>query len=162
MDIFYSSTITTPIGDMTIVATKKGLYSADFSDSLEGLYKKFPNAVVKPDETYFEPWHKVIKSYFYDSKALPKLTLDLHGTEFQIKVWESLQTIPIGSTISYKDLANYIGKPKAIRAVASACANNKIAVLIPCHRVVASSGKLAGYRWGLERKEKLLALERAV
>lgn len=89
------------------------------------------------------------------------LSLKLQGTAFQKQVWQALLEIPMGTTVSYSDLAHKIGKPKAIRAVASACAANKIAVLIPCHRVVRHDGSLSGYRWGLARKAALLEHEKS-
>lgn len=87
------------------------------------------------------------------------IPFSLKGTPFQIKVWEALLQIPRGETRTYADIARAVGSPKAVRAVGSACGKNKIAFLIPCHRVVASDGKLGGYRWGLERKKAMLAWE---
>lgn len=87
------------------------------------------------------------------------LPLDLQGTVFQRRVWDELRKIPVGSTISYTELAVKIGEPKATRAVASACAANKLAVAVPCHRVVTAGGKISGYRWGQERKRRLLKAE---
>jgi AraC family transcriptional regulator of adaptative response/methylated-DNA-[protein]-cysteine methyltransferase len=89
------------------------------------------------------------------------LPLDVRGTAFQQRVWQALQKIPVGRTVSYAEVAEQIGAPKAVRAVASACAANNLAVAIPCHRVVRSDGTLANYAWGVERKEKLLAAEGA-
>jgi AraC family transcriptional regulator, regulatory protein of adaptative response / methylated-DNA-[protein]-cysteine methyltransferase len=88
------------------------------------------------------------------------LPLDVRGTAFQQRVWQALREIPIGSTASYSEIANRIGLPKAVRAVAQACASNAIAVAIPCHRVVRTGGALSGYRWGVERKRKLLEREK--
>jgi AraC family transcriptional regulator of adaptative response/methylated-DNA-[protein]-cysteine methyltransferase len=85
--------------------------------------------------------------------------LDLGGTPLQQQVWEMLRSIPVGSTLTYTDLAARVGRPAAVRAVASACAANRLAVVIPCHRVVGRSGSLTGYRWGLERKRRLLEME---
>ena len=87
------------------------------------------------------------------------LPLDIQGTAFQRRVWTALRAIPAGSTLSYTEVAERIGEPKAVRAVAGACAANKLAVAIPCHRVVRQNGNLSGYRWGIERKRKLLARE---
>jgi AraC family transcriptional regulator, regulatory protein of adaptative response / methylated-DNA-[protein]-cysteine methyltransferase len=87
------------------------------------------------------------------------MPLDLRGTDFQRAVWRALREIPAGSTASYTDIANRIGRPTSVRAVAQACAANPLAVVVPCHRVVRSDGELAGYRWGLERKRALLDLE---
>src|SRR5260221_200435 len=88
------------------------------------------------------------------------LPLDLRATGFQWRVWQELRRIPRGATASYQAIAAAIGQPKAVRAVANACANNRVALVIPCHRVIREDGKLGGYRWGVERKEKLLATER--
>jgi AraC family transcriptional regulator of adaptative response/methylated-DNA-[protein]-cysteine methyltransferase len=87
------------------------------------------------------------------------LRLDIRGTAFQRRVWQALREIPAGTTVTYGQIAERIGKPKATRAVATACAANKIAIAIPCHRVVRKDGSLAGYRWGIERKRALLAME---
>jgi len=95
------------------------------------------------------------------SKARQDVALDVQGTAFQWKVWRELQKIPFGETRSYSEIASAIGSPRAVRAVASACANNRVAIVIPCHRVIRESGSLGGYRWGLERKRNLLTKERA-
>jgi len=94
-----------------------------------------------------------------DWQLSTKLPIDIRGTAFQEQVWQVLRQIPIGQTQSYKELAVAIGKPKASRAIAQACAANPLAVVLPCHRVVASSGKMSGYRWGVERKSALLERE---
>jgi AraC family transcriptional regulator of adaptative response/methylated-DNA-[protein]-cysteine methyltransferase len=88
------------------------------------------------------------------------LPLDVSGTAFQYQVWQVLQKIPYGQTRSYSQVAEAIGNPKAVRAVATACASNPVALAIPCHRVVRSNGELSGYRWGVEKKQKLLEQER--
>jgi AraC family transcriptional regulator of adaptative response/methylated-DNA-[protein]-cysteine methyltransferase len=87
------------------------------------------------------------------------LPLDIQGTAFQCQVWQALREIPFGSTASYADIAEKIGKPKAARVVAKACASNKLAIAIPCHRVVRKNGELGGYRWGTEKKHKVLERE---
>jgi AraC family transcriptional regulator of adaptative response/methylated-DNA-[protein]-cysteine methyltransferase len=92
--------------------------------------------------------------------ARPRLTLDLRGTAFQLRVWRALQDIPRGETRSYAQVAAAIGQPSASRAVARACATNRVALLVPCHRVVRGTGEGGGYRWGAARKERLLAAER--
>ena len=89
------------------------------------------------------------------------LPLDIRGTAFQQRVWNAIRSIPAGSTASYSEIAKRIGKPKAVRAVAQACASNAIAVAIPCHRVVHMDGSMSGYRWGVARKRALLAREKA-
>ena len=88
------------------------------------------------------------------------LPLDIRGTAFQARVWRALQKIPLGKTASYTEIAAALGQPKAVRAVAQACAANKLALIVPCHRVIRSDGDLGGYRWGVERKRALLARER--
>lgn len=88
--------------------------------------------------------------------------LDLQGTDFQQRVWQALQTVPFGTTLSYGALAQRLGKPTAVRAVASACGANPVAIVVPCHRILRGDGSLGGYRWGLERKRKLLALEGSI
>ena len=88
-----------------------------------------------------------------------QLPLDIRGTAFQRRVWQTLCQIPAGTTVTYSEIAKRIGRPKASHAVAAACAANKIGVAIPCHRVVRKDGSLAGYRWGIERKRALLAME---
>jgi AraC family transcriptional regulator of adaptative response/methylated-DNA-[protein]-cysteine methyltransferase len=108
----------------------------------------------------FEDWMKVLNLYLNQENKKLNLPLDIQGTAFQIKVWKYLQKIPYGKTLSYTEVADAIGCPKAVRAVAGACAKNKIALVIPCHRVLRGTGHLAGYRWGLKRKEKLLKLEK--
>ncbi len=100
---------------------------------------------------------------FVETPALGlDLPLDVRGTAFQQRVWQALRAIPAGSTASYTDIAQRLGMPKAVRAVAQACASNTIAVAIPCHRVVRHDGTLAGYRWGVERKRVLLDREAAL
>jgi len=94
-------------------------------------------------------------------EAAPDLPVDVHGTAFQARVWRALQEIPAGETRTYSEVAEAIGSPSSVRAVARACATNKVALAVPCHRVVRSDGSLAGYRWGLAVKESLLASERA-
>ena len=90
-----------------------------------------------------------------------QLPLDLRGTAFQLRVWQALRQIPRGQTRSYSQLARELGNPNATRAVARACATNRVALVVPCHRVVGASGSLTGYRWGVERKQQLLDAERA-
>src|SRR5690606_1082493 len=109
----------------------------------------------------FKEWISALNSYLNNENKKLDLPLDIFGTAFQIKVWKYLQKIPAGKTLSYTEVAKAIGCPNSVRAVAGACAKNKIALAIPCHRVLRGTGHLAGYRWGLERKEKLLKLEKA-
>ena len=105
-------------------------------------------------------WRANLTRLMEGGKTNPSLPLDIRATAFQRRVWEALQRIPRGETRSYSAIAKKIGMPKATRAVARACATNPVAVAIPCHRVVRQDGELGGYRWGIERKEQLLALEK--
>lgn len=101
----------------------------------------------------------LLLAYLHGEHPLPDLPLDIRATSFQRRVWEVLRQIPYGETRTYDEVAQMIGQPKATRAVARACATNPVALLIPCHRVVRKNGDLAGYRWGIGRKQKLLARE---
>ena len=120
------------------------------------LQKKFPHArLVADGEDHLSPLTEVTQFLELGTERLD-LPLDLGGTAFQQRVWLTLRDIPAGSTASYTDVAKRIDSPRAIRAVAAACAANAIAVAIPCHRVVGRDGRLSGYRWGLDRKRFLL------
>jgi AraC family transcriptional regulator, regulatory protein of adaptative response / methylated-DNA-[protein]-cysteine methyltransferase len=107
-----------------------------------------------------EQYTKPLLDYLDNNQLLPDLPCDLTGTNFQKQVWQFLKTIPSGKTYSYSVLAKAIGKPKAVRATASACAKNQIALIIPCHRIVPESGGVGEYRWGSKLKAKLLVAER--
>lgn len=126
---------------------------------LSALKQQFPLANLEKDEALQTLIPNVLQSCT-ESGSAKAVPLDIRGTAFQRRVWDELRKIPKGRTISYSELAEQIGSPRAIRAVASACAKNTLALLVPCHRVVGKKGQLAGYRWGLERKEKLLAMEK--
>jgi AraC family transcriptional regulator of adaptative response/methylated-DNA-[protein]-cysteine methyltransferase len=163
-------TATTPLGMVMMAATDRGLCLLEFGASeaelLESLEQEFPAArrvaMAKPYPAEFVGWMQGLASYLEGERALGGMRLALHGTAFQLKVWRYLQTIPVGSVQSYAEVAEAIGQPKAARAVASACAANRIALVIPCHRVIRGDGSLGGYRWGLERKRALLDGERGV
>ena len=99
--------------------------------------------------------------FITDPGDQPDLPLDIRGTAFQARVWRALQKVPPGKTATYTEIAAALGQPRAVRAVAAACAANKLALLVPCHRIVRQDGDLAGYRWGIERKRALLASESA-
>ena len=157
------TTANSPLGRMLIAATDQGICSIQFADSDEvlqqGLMREFPFAVRKRDDQAMAQWRAGLVHVMRGQDAHPSLPLDIRATAFQRRVWEYLQQIPRGETRSYSEVARDIGMPNATRAVARACATNPVAVAIPCHRVVAKNGKISGYRWGMERKEKLLALE---
>jgi len=152
-----------PLGRMLIAATDKGICAIQFADSdqelQQGLMREFPFAVRRRDDEAMAQWKASLERLIQGQEANPSLPLDIRATAFQRRVWECLQRIPRGETRSYSTVARKIGMPKAIRAVARACATNPVAVAIPCHRVVREDGGLGGYRWGIERKEKLLAME---
>ncbi len=154
-----------PIGRMLLAGTEKGVCSIQFGDSdreLEsGLRSEYQNAEIARQDRALAGWVRAVVGRIKGSEPHP-LPLDIRATAFQRLVWEHLQSIPYGSTESYSEVAKSIGKPKAIRAVARACATTPVAVAVPCHRVVREDGNLAGYRWGVKRKEKLLALERKI
>ena len=126
---------------------------------MSDLQNQFPNEAIELDENDDSGLvAKVVELIERPDKALD-LPLDIRGTDFQMRVWDALQKVPAGTTVSYTFLAEQIGAPTAVRAVAQACAANPLAVAIPCHRVVRADGDLAGYRWGTERKQALLERE---
>jgi AraC family transcriptional regulator of adaptative response/methylated-DNA-[protein]-cysteine methyltransferase len=152
-----------PLGSMLIAATDKGVCAIQFGDSddqlLSELRGEFPNAEIIRDELLLHPYSDKMLACLSGRKISFDLPLDIRATAFQRLVWNYLRSIPVGTTQSYSAIAKAIGKPGATRAVASACASNRLAVAIPCHRVVPVNGKTGGYRWGPKRKEQLLALE---
>lgn len=157
----------TPLGRLMIGATDRGICFIQFGETAEGLYalleKEFPRAALAPMDgkykTQLGAWIGHLNEYLRGDMARLDLPLDIRGTAFQMKVWKYLQRIPKGKTQSYAEVARGIGKPKSARAVAKACATNRIAVAVLCHRVIRGDGGISGYKWGVERKQKLLAME---
>lgn len=153
------------LGWVLVAATAKGICAIAFGDTPEALTAQlqttFPEATLCEVDGAFEGWVAQVLSFIEAPQQAIDLPLDIQGTAFQQQVWQALQTIAPGTTMSYSDLATYLGKPKAVRAVANACAQNQIAVAIPCHRVVGRDGSLRGYRWGRDRKQALLTKEKA-
>jgi AraC family transcriptional regulator of adaptative response/methylated-DNA-[protein]-cysteine methyltransferase len=154
------------LGKLLVARTSRGVCSVTFGDSSpeleDALRKEFPHAeIAEPAEKDggLKKAVDAILAYLSGKNHRLVLPLDLKATAFQLQVWEFLQKIPYGETRSYSDVAEALGDKKKVRAVAQACARNRVAMVIPCHRVVASSGELAGYRWGLERKKRLLENE---
>lgn len=150
----------TPVGKMLIARAPKGIvqlsfFEADEADSYQQLTHDWPDATLKRNDRLASELSREI----FKSKSITPLNLDLHGTEFQLQVWKSLMEIPSGKTATYSQLAKRIGKPNAARAVGNAIGKNRIAYLIPCHRVIREDGSLGGYRWGTTCKSKLLAQE---
>jgi AraC family transcriptional regulator of adaptative response/methylated-DNA-[protein]-cysteine methyltransferase len=135
------------------------LIGADDDELVTDLTARFPKAKLVANEAIVQDdLAKVIRFVDKPSEGLD-LPLDLRGTPFQRRVWEMLRTVPVGTTVTYTELADSIGAPNSVRAVAGACASNPIALAVPCHRVVGSNGDLAGYRWGIERKRELIKKE---
>ena len=123
------------------------------------LQDRFPKARLVGGDAQFEQWIAKVIGFVEQPRLGLDLPLDVRGTAFQRRVWHALRRIPVGRTVSYSDIARRIGAPKSVRAVAQAVAANKLAVAIPCHRVIHSDGTLSGYRWGVERKRALLDRE---
>lgn len=168
MQIRYTM-VASPYGRVLVAATDRGVCAVLLGDQDAGLERQlkaqFPQATrTRVDEG--DAWLTQLVARVAEQLRRPgaeeSIPLDVTGTAFQWKVWQALATIPSGETRTYKELARSVGKPRAVRAVASACAANRLAVVVPCHRVIRSDGSLGGYRWGLPRKAALLAGERAV
>lgn len=161
MDIKYYD-INTNIGKMLLFFSSKGIVYLTVSDDEEDILKlvkeKF-GQVEKVDSEEYD-FHNQINEYLDGRRKDFSLPLDLRGTDFQKKVWNELLKIPYGETRTYKDIANFINVPKGYRAVGNALNNNPVLILVPCHRVIGSNGKLVGFAGGLELKAKLLELER--
>ncbi len=153
------------LGSILVARSARGLCSILLGDDAKALLRelreRFPAAqLLAGDKRFGQQVARVVR--FVDAPRLGlKLPLDVRGTAFQQRVWQALRTIPVGSTASYADIARSIGAPRAVRAVAQACAANPLAVAIPCHRVVKRDGALSGYRWGVARKRALLERESA-
>jgi AraC family transcriptional regulator, regulatory protein of adaptative response / methylated-DNA-[protein]-cysteine methyltransferase len=152
------------LGTLFIAATDQGLCAVEFTDVASGeedLRRRFPGARIEPGDAHLQGWLRTVLGLIDGSAPRAELPLDIRGTAFQTKVWKALQRIPAGKTVSYGELARRIGAPSSVRAVARACAQNSMAVVVPCHRVIGSNGKLTGYRWGIERKRALIEREAA-
>jgi AraC family transcriptional regulator of adaptative response/methylated-DNA-[protein]-cysteine methyltransferase len=157
------TTMESPAGRVLIGATQKGVCTirmgASDAELEHGLRREFPFAFRKRDDAGMTELRAALAQYFQGKTSNPRLPLDIQATSFQRRVWEHLQSIAPGRTESYSEVAAALGQPTATRAVARACATNPVALAIPCHRVVGRNGSLTGYRWGVERKRKLLAME---
>lgn len=153
-------------GRILVARTINGLCNVAFADNdsllEENLKKEYPNAEVTKDAAVLKEFVDEILKHLAGKKKRLDLPLDIQATAFQMRVWELLRKIPYGETVTYTQIAEQLGDKKKVRAVAQACASNRVAVVIPCHRVVGKNGKLSGYRWGVERKGKLLKSEGAV
>jgi AraC family transcriptional regulator of adaptative response/methylated-DNA-[protein]-cysteine methyltransferase len=154
-----------PLGRLLVAATRKGVCAVAMGNSdaelLRALSREYPAAAIEADRGALRKWTSRILAHLSGRAPRLDLPLDIRATAFESQVWQALAAIPYGETRSYRDVARAIGRPKAVRAVAGACARNPVALAIPCHRVVPAGGGTGGYRWGARRKEKLLAAERA-
>jgi AraC family transcriptional regulator of adaptative response/methylated-DNA-[protein]-cysteine methyltransferase len=167
MRIIYT-TAACKLGRLLVAATQRGVCSVALGDSdaqlVSALFAEYPNASIDSKDMSISPslnlWLNDVLEHLEGKTPRLDLPIDLQATAFQLRVWEELRRIPLGATRSYQEIAEAIGKPKAVRAVARACASNHAALVIPCHRVIRGDKSLGGYRWGLERKEKLLQSER--
>ena len=157
--------VATSLGRLLVAATTKGVCSVMLGDSdaslKSDLLNEFPAAEIRNDEKLLRLSVKAIVEHLKNNSPHIDLPLDIRATAFQRQVWEQLRAIPYGQTYSYSDVAKAMGQEKAVRAVARACATNPVALVIPCHRVIREDKSLGGYRWGLERKKRLLEKEKA-
>lgn len=162
MTLFYS-VVTCPLGKLLVAVTDRGICKISLGDTAEDLIellnKEFAKAERILDDEGVGYWVEKIIAYLEGWQPHLDLPLDIRATAFQMKVWQQLQKIPVGETRTYSDIADAIGQPTASRAVANACANNPVALVIPCHRIIRKDKSLGGYRWGMERKQALLQQE---
>jgi AraC family transcriptional regulator of adaptative response/methylated-DNA-[protein]-cysteine methyltransferase len=153
-----------PVGRVLVASTARGVCAislgGDDATLISALRREFPRARIQPAAQALEVPLQIVSDYLAGKSRCLDLPLDIKATAFQRQVWRALQSIPYGETRSYAAVAHGIGRPSAIRAVGRACASNRIALAIPCHRVIRSDGKPGGYRWGLKRKDFLATLER--
>ncbi len=151
------------LGALLVAASDTGICEISLHEDPEQLVRnlqdRFKAARLIGADAQFEDWVAAVVGFVEDPSRGLDLPLDVRGTAFQRRVWQALREIPVGETATYTDIAERIGSPRAVRAVARACATNNIALAIPCHRVVRTDGSLAGYRWGIDRKRELIARE---
>jgi AraC family transcriptional regulator of adaptative response/methylated-DNA-[protein]-cysteine methyltransferase len=163
MQIGYS-VIASPVGRVLVATTEHGVCAVKIGDHeralIQELRQEYAEAEIAAHDAPRAEWVTAIAEHLRGDAPVLDLPIDVQATAFQWKVWRALQRIPIGETRAYADVARSIGKPKAVRAVASACAKNPVAIVVPCHRVVPSAGGTGEYRWGAKRKQALLAREK--
>ncbi|NIF06265.1 methylated-DNA--[protein]-cysteine S-methyltransferase [Chryseobacterium sp. Tr-659] len=168
MEIIHQKIIQTPLGEMIACAVDQGICLLEFTDrktierQLKTLSKILKADIAEKEHAHFTQLEEELKEYFEGKRSQFNVPIFTTGTEFQEKVWQLLREIPIGEIRTYKQQSELLGNPKAIRAVGTANGINKIAILIPCHRVIGSNGELVGYAGGIWRKQKLLELEKAI
>lgn len=164
MRIAYTVASTT-LGKVLVAGTERGVSAVYLGENetalLAELQKEYASAEIVRAPERNRNWLREIVKRVEGNAPSVDLPLDLQATAFQRRVWQELQKIPRGTTRTYTQVARALGKPRSVRAVARACATNPVSIVVPCHRVIRSDGTLAGYRWGLERKEKLLEREAA-
>lgn len=157
------TTANSPLGCMLVAATQRGLCCVLFGDSEEeaeqDLRDRFCRATLQRDDIGLGKFVRYVLSQMSENPSAASLPFDVRATSFQHRVWNALREIPRGETRSYRQIAESIGAPKAVRAVGAACGANPLAVVVPCHRAIAADGRLTGYRWGIARKRQLLAME---
>jgi AraC family transcriptional regulator of adaptative response/methylated-DNA-[protein]-cysteine methyltransferase len=160
--------VPTSFGELLVAATERGVCAVTLGDdagrleeAVAGEYPAAKRERVSAPSSQLAAWVGEIAASLDGAGASAEIPLDVRATAFQWKVWRELQKIPAGETRSYAEVAAAIGSPKAARAVAGACADNRVALVVPCHRVVRGTGELGGYRWGVERKRRLIDRERA-
>lgn len=157
------STVSSPLGQVLVAATVDGVCAVKLGDSeaalVRDLRREYPEADLTATTPARADWVKAVVQHLRGNAPSLDLPIDVQATAFQWKVWRALQRIPYGETRAYADVAKAIGQPKASRAVARACATNPVCLVVPCHRVVPSAGGTGGYRWGTDRKARLLAAE---
>jgi AraC family transcriptional regulator of adaptative response/methylated-DNA-[protein]-cysteine methyltransferase len=158
------SVVGSPLGRLLVAATAGGVCAVKLGDRDEDLVadlrREYRHAEIRTGEKAHGEWVRAILDHLRGGVPSIHLPVDVRATAFQWKVWRALQQIPYGRTRTYAEVARAIGRPRAVRAVANACASNPVCLVVPCHRVVRSDGRPGGYRWGAERKQKLLARER--
>ena len=156
--------VDSPLGRLLVGATTRGVCAVAMGTSdaeLErAIAREYPAASIAKDDGVLARWTSDIVAHLAGRRPRLDLPLDVQATSFQWQVWEALRAIPYGETRTYGQVAAAIGRPRAVRAVARACATNPVALAIPCHRVVAANGRSGGYRWGANRKKALLSRER--
>ena len=165
------SIVDSALGRLLVAGTQRGICFAAMGEAdsaliaeLRGDYPRAAIRVADPnrrEDSRIGRWADALADYIAGHSKMPTPPMDIRGTPFQFSVWEQLRAIPAGETRSYSEIARRIGRPRAIRAVGTANGANPVSIIIPCHRAIRSSGHLGGYRWGLERKRKLLEMERS-
>ena len=152
------------LGRLLVAGTQRGICFAAMGKADRALVAElrgdYPRASIRCGDSSVGKWARALATYIAGRSKMPTPPMDIRGTPFQFAVWEQLRAIPAGETRSYSEIARRIGRPRAIRAVGTANGANPVSIIIPCHRAIRASGHLGGYRWGLERKRKLLEMER--